>query len=262
MNYEEEIERREWLSQVGKLAAAAAVAGAAWEIVPAGAQAATPALGPGNPKRKWGMVIDLQRCVRCEACTAACKAENKTPPGMKYNHVLVEETGKYPAVKMRWFPRPCMHCADPACLKSCPVNAIVKRPDNIVFIDYDQCEGKQKCVTACPYGVPIFDAADNYYPEDNPVSQMPSPELGKKWYRVGDDARAGFSRKCTFCMHRQDANGDYTEPTACAQTCTGKAIHFGDLNDPEGELQTLLRTRKSMRLKEEAGTGPSVYYLL
>lgn len=256
------VERREWLGQATRLAAAAVVGAVAWEGIPAGAQTATSTLGPGNPKRKWGMVIDLQRCVRCEACTAACKAENKTPPGMKYNPVLVEEVGKYPKVRMRWFPRPCMHCKAPACLKSCPENAIIKRADNVVYIDYDLCKGRQKCVTACPYGVPIFDQGDNYYPDDNAVTQMPSPELGKKWYRAGDDARAGFSRKCTFCLHRQEANGDYTEPTACAQTCTGKAIHFGDLNDSDGELQKLLRTRKSMRLKEEAGTGPSVYYLL
>ena len=73
---------------------------------------------------------------------------------------------------------------------------------------------------------------------------------------------AGKARKCTFCLHKQDENGDYIDLPACAKTCMGKAIHFGDLNDPGGELQALLKTRKYMRRKEEARTEPNIYYLI
>src|SRR3989338_3413738 len=75
-------------------------------------------------KVRYGMVIDLQRCILCRACVIACKQENKTPPGMLYNPVLEEETGEYPKVGRRWFPRPCNHCEKPACLEASPHKAI------------------------------------------------------------------------------------------------------------------------------------------
>jgi molybdopterin-containing oxidoreductase family iron-sulfur binding subunit len=76
----------------------------------------------------------------------------------------------------------------------------------------------------------------------------------------------GNVRKCTFCLHLQDENGEYDRASgrwpACAKTCTGKAIHFGDLNDPDSEVSRLLKERPAIRLKEELGTEPNVYYLL
>jgi molybdopterin-containing oxidoreductase family iron-sulfur binding subunit len=212
-------------------------------------------------KKKFGMVIDLQRCILCRSCTIACKQENKTPPGMLYNPVLEEETGEYPKAGRRWFPRPCNHCDKPACLEACPEKAIKKRDDGIVYIDPDICKGVQACVSACPYGVPLFDEGAKYHDGKGAWNETPSPELGLM-QKPGKRVFAGKSRKCSFCVHKQGENGDYISLPACAKTCMGKAIHFGDLNDPAGELQTLIKARKHMRLKEEEGTEPNVYYLV
>ncbi|MBI4357045.1 MAG: 4Fe-4S dicluster domain-containing protein [Gammaproteobacteria bacterium] len=218
-------------------------------------------------KKKLGMVIDLERCVVCRACVVACKQENKTPPGMSYNPVLEEETGEYPHVKLQWFPRPCQHCDKPVCLEVCPYKAIKKREDGIVFIDPNVCRGTKACVKACPYKVPIFDEGEKYHEGTGVWNEVASPEMGLM-EKPGKRVWVGKARKCTFCVHKQDKNGDYIDLPACVKTCMGKAIHFGDLGDPNGKclahgegLQELLKTRKHMRLKEEEGTGPNVYYL-
>jgi len=228
----------------------------------AGAAALAVGAGPVRAqtarKKKYGMVIDLQRCVLCRSCTIACKQENKTPPGMLYNPVLEEEIGEYPKVGRRWFPRPCNHCDKPACLPACPNEAIKKRDDGIVYIDPDLCKGALACIGACPYEVPLLDDGLKYKGVWNEIA---SPELGLM-QKPGKRVFVGKSRKCSFCVHKQDENGDYMNLPACAKTCMGRAIHFGDLNDPDGELQALLKTRKSMRRKEEEGTEPNVYYLV
>lgn len=218
---------------------------------------------------RWDMVIDLARCVTCKACTIACKQENKTPPGLLYQVVLEQEQGTYPAVRRLFFPRPCMHCEHPLCLEACPVQAIKKRPDGIVYIDYDVCEGYQACIAACPYDVPKFDDGQNYIDELSPFNDIPSPEyFGKFGRREPEKPPIGKARKCTFCLHLQDADGHYLSPPACATTCMGRAIHFGDLGGDGKcivhgcDLSALLQQHKWTRLKEELGSGPSVYYLL
>src|SRR3990170_651626 len=92
-------------------------------------------------QRKWIMVIDLQKCIGCSACTIACKAENHLPPGVVYRPVIEEEIGEYPNVTRNFLPRPCMQCDDPPCTPVCPVNATWKREDGIVVIDYNACIG-------------------------------------------------------------------------------------------------------------------------
>lgn len=241
--------RRDFLKKVGEAAVAVAAVGLT-------------GCNLKSPKRKvrWGMVIDLQRCILCRSCTVACKQENKTPPGMLYNPVLEEETGEYPKVARQWFPRPCMHCEKPACLEACPVTAIKKREDGIVYIDPNICVGAQACIPACPYGVPQFDDGKQYHDGKGVWGETSSPELGLM-QKPAERIFSGKSRKCSFCLHKQDGDGEYVNLPACAKTCMGRAIHFGDLNDPKGELQNLLKTRKHIRLKEEAGTEPGVYYL-
>lgn len=224
-------------------------------------------------KRRLGMVIDLKRCVNCNACTVACKLENKTPPGVNYNPVIQEEIGEFPYVGRRWFPKPCFHCANPPCTPVCPVSATYKRKeDGIVVVDYDRCIGCRYCITACPYGARYFDFGDNYPAQKTDYGEIASPEYhGEYGKRKEGKSPAGNVRKCTFCLHLQDANGNYTRPPACAETCMAEAIHFGDLaSSSDGvcyahvgcNLKQLLVARKWIRLKEELGTDPSVYYLL
>ncbi len=211
-------------------------------------------------QRKWIMVIDLQKCIGCSACTVACKAENNLPPGVVYRPVIEEEIGDYPNVTRRFLPRPCMHCENPPCTEVCPVEATWKREDGIVVIDYNACIGCRYCLAACPYGARYFDFGEDYSdgtPAKQPYEESPSPEYGREWTRNGSGSPVGNARKCQFCIHRLDAH----MLPACVTTCVGGATYFGDRNDPESLVSELISSPRVMRLKEEQGTDPKVYYL-
>jgi Fe-S-cluster-containing dehydrogenase component len=150
----------------------------------------------------------------------------------------------------------------------CPVSAAFKRTqDGIVVMDYDRCIGCRYCQTACPYGARFFDFGENYAAETaDGVYRPPSPEYNQFRPRTDDASPIGNVRKCTFCMHLQDEHGEYDKAAgrwpACAKTCPGHAIHFGDFNEPGGDLARLVRERQPVRLKDELGAGPNVVYLL
>src|SRR5512140_1114459 len=105
---------------------------------------------------RYGMVIDLGRCVGCGACAMACKAENFTPPGVWWTKVILGESGKFPAARRTMFPSICMHCDNAPCVQVCPTGASYKRSDGIVAVNYDQCMGCRYCEAACPYGARTF----------------------------------------------------------------------------------------------------------
>jgi molybdopterin-containing oxidoreductase family iron-sulfur binding subunit len=273
-----EMDRRTLLGHllsIGATSLAAAMGGAATAtLATASAEAAEPPRenptdGAAKRKFRYGMVIDTRRCVGCKACVVACKAENKTPPGVAYTVVL--EGALQPRIedKPLFMTKPCFHCENPACTVVCPVGATFKRPqDGIVVVDYDRCIGCRYCMTACPYGARFFDYGDNYpaVSDQTPYAHVPSPEYQQFRPRQKGKSPIGNVRKCTFCLHLQDAEGRYDKTAgrwpACATTCTGHAIHFGDFMDPESEVSRLLRERPAIRLKEELGNEPNVYYLL
>lgn len=256
----------------GFLGTAAAIAGGALALggIPSPSAVSSPQTAQGNPQRRWGMIIDLRRCVSCKACVIACKNENKTPPDLGYNFFVEEEEGQFPNVRRIGITRPCMHCEKPSCLEICPAEAIYKRADGLVVVDYEKCQGFQACVDACPYQAIHFDEGRNYIEDSaNPFNRIPSSELGAAYgVRQKDKAPIDKARKCTYCLHLQDEQGEYREPPACVRTCMGRAIHFGDLKDPEGKcvahgekIQELLAQRVNFRLKEELPNHPAVYYL-
>ncbi|MEE9533143.1 MAG: 4Fe-4S dicluster domain-containing protein [Acidimicrobiia bacterium] len=212
-------------------------------------------------QRRWIMVIDLRKCVGCHACTVSCKAENALPPGVVYRPVLEEEIGTYPNVSRRFIPRPCMQCENPPCVPVCPVGATYKRPDGIVEIDYDQCIGCRYCITACPYSARTFDVGVTYThdtPEEMAYELRPTFEYGTPRPREGGKSPVGNVRKCHFCLHRIS---DGMLP-ACVSTCIGGATFFGDANDVRSLVAELIGSPRVMRLKEEMGTNPKVYYLV
>ena|SRR3990170_7333166 len=197
---------------------------------------------------RLGMVIDLKRCIGCNACTIACKAEQATPKGVFWCRVLEREEGKYPHVKRIFLPVQCNHCQDAPCEKVCPTGATQQRPDGIVMVDYARCIGCRACMTACPYQVRFYGKEIQGY---FPGGLTPFEEMGYKRFQPGT------VQKCTFCVERVEAG---LEP-ACVQTCPAKARYFGDLEDGDGEVARLIVERHAFRLRPEMGTEPSIYYL-
>jgi Fe-S-cluster-containing dehydrogenase component len=197
---------------------------------------------------RWGMVIDLERCVGCYACTVACKEENATPAGVWFAPVFEREVGTYPNVKRQFLPTLCMHCRDAPCLKACPTASIHRREDGIVLIDQDTCCGTRACVVACPYGAITF--VDSVEPEF---------EAGPTPYEAARvSIRPGTAQKCNFGVQRVDAGN----PTpACVQACPTSCRIFGDLDDPGSAVSRLIRVNNGQQPRPEAGTDPSVYYL-
>lgn len=210
---------------------------------------------------RWAMLADLERCVGCQTCTAACKHTNATSPAVQWRRVLDIEAGSYPTVSRTYVPIGCQHCEDPPCMHVCPSTATRKRPDGIVTIDYDVCIGCAYCDVACPYQARFkVDAADFAYGAGRQMQHEAERE---------DPARFGVAQKCTFCFDRIDfglENGltpgtDPRATPACANACIASALHFGDIDDPLSNVSTLLEQHKHFRMHEELGTGPGFYYL-
>lgn len=215
---------------------------------------------------KWVMVIDTRKCVGCHACTISCAVENKLPPGVVYRPVVEEQVGVYPQVTWKFLPRPCMQCDNPPCVPVCPVGATWKREDGIVEIDYDACIGCRYCLVSCPYQARTFDFGENWTQDTPGQGQMPYEELptfewGEVHVRkegVAPGSPVGNARKCSFCLHRIE-HGLLPQ---CVATCIGRATFFGDASDPESLVFQLIHQPNAMRLKEELGTEPRVYYLV
>lgn len=207
---------------------------------------------------KWGMVIDLKKCVGCDTCTVSCKSENRTPPGMSYNVVLETEIGQYPNISVVNLPRPCMQCDKPACVQVCPTRATYKHENGIVVIDNDRCIGCRYCMVACPYGARSYDFGDGYDEEMSGYSDVASPEYGvERGKRKKGKVPEGTVRKCNFCFHRLERG----EEPACVETCIGNARFFGDMNDPNSVVSKMAASPRAFHLKEELGTKPRVVYL-
>lgn len=219
------------------------------------------ALAKPADQRRWAMAIDLKKCIGCKACTVACRSENKTSPGVDYRPVMIEEEGRFPEVKRTYRPRPCMHCEKPACLTACDAQAIKKTPDGVVYVDYETCVGIKACIPACPYGVPKFDEG-GYFTSGTPAVQpnetAAAYEMGVKRPRLEGKAPMGRMRKCTYCFHRLQVG----LLPSCVTTCLGYANFMGDLKDEKSLIYELSRSPRVRRLKEEAGTKPTTFYLV
>lgn len=198
---------------------------------------------------RYGMVIDLGRCIGCQACTVACKQKNATPPGTFWCHVNTTEEGEYPKAWRKHVPVLCNHCDNPTCMHVCPTGATYKREDGIVMVDAEKCIGCRYCIAACPYEARTFNFGDNatYFPE---LEQAVPYEAARSQEFI-----TGTVTKCIFCADRIDEGNPMP---ACVQTCPTHARIFGDLDSPE--MQQLL-VGGAYTSRPDQRTEPNVYYL-
>lgn len=208
--------------------AVAALTGTAATAVQSHAATAAPASPAPNAEAvRFGMVIDLRKCIGCQACTVACAHENVLPEGQHRTHVPVYELDTPAGPSQAVLPRLCNHCEDPPCTPVCPVDATFKTENGAVVVDADQCVGCGYCVQACPYEARFL------------------------------NHETGTADKCTFCVQRTDAG----LLPACVETCVGNARVFGDLNDPASDVRKLMDTMETKQLRPEFGTNPRVFYI-
>lgn len=208
---------------------------------------------------RWTMLADLERCVGCQTCTAACRHANATSPAVQWRKVLDVEAGSFPRVNRTFVPVGCQHCGDPPCMHVCPSTATRQRPDGVVTIDYDICIGCAYCDVACPYQA-RFLAHEPHFAY--------GPAMQSEIARF-DDRRLGVAQKCTYCVDRIDdglANGltpgvDPRATPACVNACIADALVFGDIEDPYSNVSKLLREQRHFRMHAEIGTEPNFYYL-
>ena len=214
--------------------------------------------GQGTPR--YGMVVDLNRCVGCQTCTIACKHHNDTPPGVQWRRVLDVEQGEYPNVERLFLVTGCQHCAEPPCVPVCPTGATRQRADGLVTMDYDTCIGCGYCAVACPYQARTIAHEHEWY----------FGESSRQEAKVFHEERVGVATKCTFCVDKVDDAAqspdvvpglDLEATPACAASCIAQALHFGDFADPESNVSRLAVENAHFQMHAELGTDPQIRYL-
>lgn len=244
-----------------------------------------PALPKGQPQESfypkwdsasaaWGMVIDLDSCIGCNACVAACTAENNVPVvgkaqvevgrEMHWLRVARYYTGDAATPRSFFQPVPCMHCEEAPCEMGCPVGATTHSPEGVNQMVYNRCIGTRTCSSYCPYKVRRFNFLDYRSPADSPDQAVHNPEVTLR--------SRGVMEKCTYCTQRIEAAHAMADKenrplrdgevvTACQSACPTKAITFGNINDPNSEVSQLRRDGRHYALLEELGTRPRTTYL-
>lgn len=183
---------------------------------------------------RWGMALDLERCIGCHACSVACKVENSVPLGnfrtkvYYYDYAATNPFNHQPTMKRAFLPSLCMQCEDAPCLDACNHDAITRDADGIVRINESKCDSDRSCIKACPYGAIHLDPFSN----------------------VAD--------KCDFCSHRLEAD----MLPACVEVCPADVFAFGDLNDPASAINAFNHKhgKELSVLKPEEKTRPAVKY--
>jgi anaerobic selenocysteine-containing dehydrogenase/Fe-S-cluster-containing dehydrogenase component len=222
---------------------------------------------------RWALSIDMERCIGCSACMTACYSENnigivgpelvaegRILTWMRIERYFEEEHEKKGTV--RFLPVMCQQCGNAPCEPVCPVYAAYHTPEGLNAQIYNRCVGTRYCANNCSYKVRYFNWYTYEWPE--PLNWQLNPDVTVR--------EKGVMEKCTFCVQRiRDAqnnarledrgvmDGEIT--TACAQTCPGDAIVFGNIKDPNSRVARVAASGRGYRVLEELNTQPGVMYL-
>ncbi len=228
---------------------------------------------PNDQTGKWGMVIDQDLCMGCQACVTACAMENNISfigeadagYGRNMQWIRIERfwTGTFPAVSTNFQPVMCQQCGHAPCEPVCPVYASVHSESEELNLQvYNRCIGTRYCANNCPYQVRAFNWRDWQRPD--PLNNQLNPDVTVR--------RRGVMEKCTFCIQRirrvedqahsenRDVFDGEVQP-ACAQACPANAITFGRIDDPNSRVSQMARSDRGYKLLEDLGTLPRVTYL-
>jgi molybdopterin-containing oxidoreductase family iron-sulfur binding subunit len=229
---------------------------------------------------KWGMAIDLNKCLGCGECTIACNVENNIPIVGKDQVAVNREmhwlrldryySGTPQEVKANFQPMLCQHCDFAPCENVCPVAATTHSPDGINGMAYNRCVGTRYCSNNCPYKVRRFnyfnfrDRFADAHLLEQPFNLMYNPEVTVR--------SRGVMEKCTFCVQRimaarQAATQEGRQlkgtdvKTACQEACSTNAILFGDINDEKSELHKQREHNLAYYVLNEIKTRPNISYI-
>lgn len=177
--------------------------------------------------KRYAMIHDELLCIGCEACVKACKETNNVPDGVTRLEIIRSEPiGEFPDIRYSFFRKSCQHCENPSCVNVCPTGAsYIDKDTGIVDVNPDRCVGCQYCIAACPYKVRYVD----------PLTKS--------------------ADKCDFCRKSKLADN---ELPSCVQACPKQALIFGDLNDPQSDINIVLKNKAVYRYKKYLGTKPKM----